>query len=141
MPADRVVVGGLDRTDAYAAGWPLEVARRGAFVALDHVGWEDSDHLGDAERVALVAELVEAGHGNRVLLSTGATGVSKGEPADARTPDLPFSHLLASFVPLLKAHGVGDDDVQRILVDNPRELLAVATNARASQTVPTPPGR
>ena len=38
LPADRVVVGGLDRKDAVAAGAPLEVARRGAFVALDHVG-------------------------------------------------------------------------------------------------------
>ena len=141
LPADRVVVGGLDRREAYAAGWPLEVARRGAFVALDHVGWDDADHLGDAERVALAAELVEAGHGNRVLLSVGAAGVSKGEAADARTPDLPFSHLLTAFVPLLKAKGLGDDDLQQILVDNPRELLAVAANARAPQTVTTPPGR
>src|SRR5690606_28374889 len=69
LPADRVVVGGLDRRDAVAAGAPLEVARRGAYVALDHVGTEDDTHLTDDERAALVAGLVEAGFADRVLLS------------------------------------------------------------------------
>ena len=80
LPADRVVVGGLDRRDAVAAGAPLEVAERGAFVALDHVGLEDDDHVTDTERAALVAELVEAGHGDRILLSSNAIGVAKGQP-------------------------------------------------------------
>ena len=121
IPSHRVVVGGLDRTEAYAAGWPLEVADRGAYVAFDHVGAACADYVTDAERVALVAELIAAGHGDRVLLSTGATGVSKGEPG----VDVPYSHVLTAFVPLLRAQGVGDDDVQRILVDNPRDLLSL----------------
>ncbi|GAA2345058.1 hypothetical protein [Dactylosporangium salmoneum] len=121
LPADRVVVGGLDRKDAVAAGAPLEVAARGAYVGLDHVGTEDDDHITDAVRAALVAELVEAGHGNRVLLSSSATGVAKGHPAN----DLPYSYVLTTFVPRLKAQGLGDEDVRRILADNPRDLLSV----------------
>ena len=39
--------------------------------------------------------------------------------------DLPYSHVLTTFVPLLKAHGLSDEDAQRILVDNPRNLLTV----------------
>ncbi|MFJ6559851.1 phosphotriesterase [Streptomyces sp. NPDC091412] len=121
LPADRVVVGGLDRKDAVAAGAPAKVAGRGAYVALDHVGTEDAEHLTDAERAALVAVLVQAGLGDRILLSASATGVAKGHPAN----DLPYSHVLTAFVPLLKARGLGDDDVRRILVANPRDLLAV----------------
>ncbi|WP_329029476.1 phosphotriesterase [Streptomyces sp. NBC_01423] len=121
LPADRVVVGGLDREDAVAAGAPLEVARRGAYVALDHAGTRDEDHVTDAERVALVLELAEAGLIGRVLLSAGATGVAKGHPGN----DLPYSHVLTHFVPLLKDKGLGEDDVRRILVDNPRDLLSV----------------
>ncbi|MGF1339734.1 phosphotriesterase [Streptomyces flavovirens] len=121
LPADRVVVGGLDRDDAVAAGACLEVARRGAYVALDHVGARDEDHVTDAERVALVLELAEAGLIGRVLLSAGATGVAKGHPGN----DLPYSHVLTDFVPLLKDKGLGEDDVRRILVDNPRDLLSV----------------
>ncbi|KOX48210.1 MULTISPECIES: phosphotriesterase family protein [Streptomyces] len=121
LPADRVVVGGLDRKDAVAAGTPLEVARRGAYVALDHVGTQDEDHVTDAERIALVMELAEAGLTGRVLLSAGATGVAKGHPGN----ELPYSHVLSDFVPLLKDKGLGEDDVRRIVVGNPRDLLSV----------------
>ncbi|MFG1945432.1 phosphotriesterase [Nonomuraea sp. NPDC048826] len=121
LPADRVVVGGLDRQDAVAAGAPAAVAARGAYAALDHVGTEDDAHVTDAARAALVAELIEAGHGARVLLSSSATGVAKGHPAN----DVRYSHVLTTFVPLLKEAGVGDEDVRRILVDNPRDLLPV----------------
>jgi phosphotriesterase-related protein len=129
LPADRVVVGGLDRTHAYAAGAPAEVARRGAFVALDHVGWDDAapgaGHLTDDERADLVVELVRAGHGDRILLSSSAVGVAKGHPEDQPTPDLTYSHVLSTFVPLLRSRGLGEGDVQRLLVDNPRDLLTV----------------
>lgn len=121
LPADRVVVAGLDRKDAVAAGAPLEVALRGAYVALDHVGVEDEDHITDAERAALVADLVRAGHGDRVLLSSSATGAAKGHAGN----DLPYSYILTTFVPLLKTQGLSDEDAQRILVDNPRDLLSV----------------
>ncbi|MEZ7125611.1 phosphotriesterase [Nonomuraea sp. AD125B] len=123
LPADRVVIGGLDRADALAAGAPLEVARRGAYVALDHVGSGVSSDGGvtDEDRAALVLDLVQAGHGERVLLSANAIGVAKGHPGN----DLPFSHVLSEFVPLLTARGLGDEDVRRILAGNPRDLLSV----------------
>ncbi|MEU3730921.1 phosphotriesterase [Streptomyces sp. NPDC033538] len=121
LPAGRVAVGGLDRKDAVAAGAPLEVARRGAYAALDHVGVADEDHVTDAERAALVADLVRAGFADRILLSGSATGVAKGHLGN----DLPYSHVLTTFVPLLKAQGLSDEDVRHLLVVNPRELLSV----------------
>ena len=121
LPADRVVVGGLDRRDAIATGAPLEIARRGAYVALDHVGADDGVHATDDERATLVRELVDAGHGDRILLSSNATGVSVGEPGR----DLPFSYILSTFVPLLTVQGLGVTDIQHILADNPRDLLSV----------------
>jgi phosphotriesterase-related protein len=122
LPADRVLVGGLDRTDAVSAGAALEVARRGAFVGLDHVGLDDDDeYVTDRERAALVIELVAVGHGHRILLSSNAIGVAKGLP----DYDLPFSHVVSAFVPLLRSLGLSDEDAQRILVDNPRDLLSM----------------
>lgn len=121
LPADRVVVGGLDRKDAVADGAPLAVASRGAYVALDHVGVEGDDHVSDAERVAVVVELVAAGLGDRVLLSSNATGVAKGHAGS----EVPYSYVLSTFVPLLEAHGVGHPDLRQILVENPRALLSV----------------
>ena len=130
LPADRVVVGDLDRADAVAAGWPAAVAERGAYVAIDHVGLnDDDDFVRDAERAALVAELVAAGHADRVLLSGNAIGVAKGHPAY----ELPYAHVLTAFVPLLASHGVADEDIQRILVANPRDLLDGALSRRATE--------
>jgi phosphotriesterase-related protein len=119
LTADRVVVGGLDREGAVAAGAPGKVAERGAYVAIDHIGSER--HVTDRERATLVAALVEAGHGERVLLSSSATGLAKGHPAT----ETPYSHVLTAFVPLLRQQGLTDEDVQRLLVTNPATLLTV----------------
>lgn len=121
LSADRVAIGGLDRKDAVAAGAHLEVVRRGAFVAIDNVGRDDEDHVTDRVRAALITELVKAGHGDRILLSSNAIGVAKGQP----DYEVPFSYVLSSFVPVLTAHGLDEAATQRILVDNPREFLAV----------------
>ena len=122
LPADRVMVGGMDRRDAATAGAVQTVAARGAYVVLDHVGLnDDAGYLTDKERAELVLDLVNAGHVDRILLSAGAVGVAKGQP----DYDLPFSHVLSTFMPLLASMGLSDEDAQRILVDNPRNLLTV----------------
>ncbi|CAN7531658.1 phosphotriesterase [Arthrobacter sp. LjRoot78] len=118
--ADRVLVGDLDRKDA--AGSAVEVAGRGAFVGIDHVGLSDHpDYLSDRARAEMVLELVEAGHADKIILSGNSIGVAKGLPEY----NLPYSHILTTFVPFLKARGLGEEDAQRILVDNPRNLLTV----------------
>lgn len=120
LQADRVLVGGLDRKDADGAA--LEVARRGAFVGIDHVGLNDhADYLTDHERAELVLKLVAAGHADKIILSGNSIGVAKGQP----DYDLPFSHVMSTFAPFLKAQGLNDEDARRILVDNPRNLLTV----------------
>jgi phosphotriesterase-related protein len=120
IEADRVLVGGLDRKDA--AGSAFDVAARGAFVGIDHVGLNDQpDYLTDHERAELVLGLVTAGHADKVILSGNSIGVAKGVPEY----DLLFSYVLATFVPFLKSQGLSDEDARRILVDNPRNLLTV----------------
>ena len=118
--ADRVLVGDLDRRDA--AGAALQVAGRGAFVGIDHVGLsDDADYLTDHERAELVFGLVEAGHADKIILSGNSIGVAKGLPEC----NLPYSHVLTTFVPFLKARGLSEEDARGILVDNPRNLLTV----------------
>lgn len=120
LPADRVVVGGLDRRDAVSSGAPAQVAERGAYVAIDHIGLDDdSEFLSDDERATLVLDLIDARHVERILLSSNAIGVAVGMETD----DLPFTHVLTSFVPLLRARGASDESITRMLVDNPRDLL------------------
>jgi phosphotriesterase-related protein len=118
--AGRVLVGDLDRRDA--KGSAVEVAARGAFVGIDHVGLNDhADYLTDQERAELVLELVRGGHADKIILSGNSIGVAKGLPEY----NLPYSHVLTTFVPYLHARGLGEDDARRILVENPRSLLTV----------------
>jgi phosphotriesterase-related protein len=118
--ADRVLVGGLDRRDAKDSA--VQVAARGAFVGIDHVGLNDhADYVTDQERAELVLELVKAGHTDKIILSGNSIGVAKGVPEY----NLPFSHVLTTFVPFLKSRGLREEDARRILVDNPRNLLTV----------------
>jgi phosphotriesterase-related protein len=121
--ADRVVVGGLDRKDV--GGVARAVAERGAYVAIDHIGTEGlhggTDYLTDAERIALVVELVDAGFADRILLSSSATGQAYGHEAT----DVSFSQVLTAFAPALETAGLAPDVVQRFLVANPAALLPV----------------
>jgi phosphotriesterase-related protein len=121
IPADRVVMADIDRNDAVAAGWPTEVARRGAWVAIDHAGSTDSQYVSDAERVALVVSLVNDGYAERILISSSATGVSFGEPGN----DIAFSAVLTGFIPQLRAAGLVESTIQQILTTNPANLLSV----------------
>lgn len=120
LPADRVVVGGLDRKDA--AGTAVEIARMGAYVGIDHVGLnDDSSYLNDSERAALVLELVEAGCTDRILLSSNAIGAAFGQP----DYDLPYGHVLTSFLPFLQKQGLSEADARLITAENPQRLLSV----------------
>ena len=96
------------------------MVRVGAYAAIDSIGVnDDAALLTDVARAALVATLVNAGHGDRILLSSNAIGVAKGLPQR----DIAYTHVLTSFVPLLRAEGLSNEALQRILVDNPRDLL------------------
>lgn len=119
LPAERVVVGGLDRSGAAAAGLPLAIAMQGYYVAIDHVGTEGGAYLTDEERAQLVVELLTAGHGDRVLLSSSAIGVAVGVPSH----DVGYSRVLTDFVPLLRSRGVDEASIDRILIGNPSDLL------------------
>lgn len=119
--AHRVLMRDMDRRDAVAQGWPQRIVAMGARVALDHVGSTDPDHIHDAERVALVAELVAAGHVDRIFLSSTATGVAFGVPGN----DLPFTHLLTHFVPMLRAAGLTQAQIEQMLITNPAQWLSV----------------
>lgn len=122
---DRVVMGDMDRCDAVAKGWSLEVARAGAYVAIDHIGSADPNYLDDAARVALVVELIEAGFADRILLSSSTTGVAFGVPGN----DLPYSDVLTKFVPMLLEAGILQEQVDQILITNAARLLSVIGEA------------
>ena len=122
LKPERILIGGMDRRDAVANGWPMAVARMGARIGIDHIGTEDAAHITDAERVALVVDLIEAGFTDRIILSSSATGVAFGEPGN----DRPYSDVLTKFVPALQAAGVSQEQIGQMLIGNAAQLLSVS---------------
>lgn len=126
IDASRVIIGSIDRQGAVASKSAIEIASRGAYVAIDHIGWGSEDgYVSDAERVKLVIELLEAGFVERILLSTSAVGIAKGHEAK----DLAYDYLLSTFVPLLCKAGVTEEQVRTLLEENPQRVLMVDESA------------
>lgn len=102
---NRVVIGHLGNLVDPAVYVHKTICRRGAYVAFDRQGGN-----GDAQQVPLVMALLEAGFADRLMFSSDA---SRG-----------YGKTLTAFLPKLKAAGVTDDVLHRIVVDNPRRFLA-----------------
>jgi len=82
-----------------------QICRRGAFVGFDRQGGNN-----DAQQVPMVMALVEAGFADHLLFSADA---SSG-----------YAKTVTVFLPKLKAAGLADDVLHRIMYDNPRRFLA-----------------
>lgn len=122
LAPDRIVMSGMDRADAVANGWAMKLAEAGAWVGIDHVGATDPDFIDDVGRVALVKDLIDAGHAPRILLSASATGVAFGVPGNDRN----YADLLTGFVPMLLDAGISKDQIDQILIANTAQLLSVS---------------
>jgi phosphotriesterase-related protein len=94
------------------------LARRGVFVGFDRV--TINAIIPDEKRVAMVLAFLEAGHADKLLLSsdfsTGRALKKNGGPGIAQT--------VTAFGPMLTKAGVSEAVLRRILTDNPRRFLA-----------------
>ncbi|WES64369.1 hypothetical protein P0L94_18125 [Microbacter sp. GSS18] len=123
VPLDRVVIGHSgDSTDL---DYLRELADEGSFLGFDRFGMT---HVGsDDDRVRMLLALLERGYGDRIVLSHDAAVFSRVTPPSWRaqtTPDWHMEHLFTGILPRLRAAGVDDAEVDRLLVENPRRVLA-----------------
>ncbi|ODT72873.1 MAG: esterase [Pelagibacterium sp. SCN 63-23] len=93
------------------------VFSRGAWIEYDHVGRDPDDEV-----LALVLRTLEAGHGERLLLSHDLGWYDPAQPGGG-TPR-PYTHLVASFLPALRGAGVDEATITRLTHDNPFEAFA-----------------
>ncbi|MBX4997311.1 phosphotriesterase family protein [Rhizobium lentis] len=98
-------------------GYNVAVAERGAWIEYDHVG-----RAGDDEVAELVIKALEAGCGDRLLLSHDRGWFDPALPMGG-TPK-PYTHLSAVLLPELKRRGVDDGTLMRLTHENPFEAFA-----------------
>lgn len=119
----RVVIGHLNDIEKDPSAAPLAIAKRGANVGFDHSGRPDDPRLD--EYVRTIRAVLEAGYEDRIFLSSDF-----GKEKYLRKNGGPgIDMTVTTFVPRLRRAGVDDATIHRILVENPRRLLAFVPKA------------
>lgn len=111
----RVVIGHCDLRDNLDT--VLRIIERGAYVQFDTIG--KNSYYPDEKRVAMLAELARRNLTGRVMLSMDITRRShlhaNGGPG--------FNYLLKTFVPMMRAAGIGPDAITQMLQHNPHHFF------------------
>ena len=101
---------------------------RGATAGMDRFGL---DMFNPTEaRVATIAVLAQQGYADRMVLAHDAScyidyfsGQASQDMLDAAAPNWNFRHIPDDVLPALSAAGVSDDDLELMLVGNPRRYF------------------
>jgi phosphotriesterase-related protein len=119
----NLCIGHVCCLDDPAADIATQIARRGAYVGFDRVTLNGT--MPDANRVVMAMALVEAGHADKLLLSSDFYSV----PSLKREGGPGFAQTATVFGPMLRAAGMPEATVRMILNDNPRRFLAFTPRA------------
>jgi phosphotriesterase-related protein len=102
---ERVVIGHLGNLIDQNVYVQKTICRRGAFIGFDRQGRNS-----DADQVPMVMALLEAGYADHLLFSSDASS--------------DYARTVTAFLPQMKAAGVEERVLRRIMVNNPRRFLA-----------------
>ena len=108
----------------------VDLAQTGIWLEYDLFGLENSyypynpsfDMPNDGGRMAHVLALIAAGHQDQLLLSHDIAYKS----SLVKYGGYGYHHLLVNVVPRLRAKGVDDAGLRRLLVENPTRAFAFA---------------
>jgi phosphotriesterase-related protein len=101
-----------------------ELLERGPFIGMDRYGVEVI--LADEKRNATVMTLLERGHADRMFLSADACAEFDWFPTELveqATPNWKSTHVFDEIVPQLREAGMTDEQLDHMLVENPKRWL------------------
>jgi phosphotriesterase-related protein len=118
----RVIIG--HSGDSEDLGYLRGLMERGSTIGMDRFGLE---HLLPTEkRVEVIARLCAEGYAGKMVLSHDANCWSDAmtEEAKRRTrPRWHYTHIPDDILPALRKAGVGEDQIDQMLVRNPRAIF------------------
>jgi phosphotriesterase-related protein len=126
VPAHRIVIGHSCGTDDH--DYHMKIAGRGSYLGFDRFGLDllQPDDL----RVAALVKVVEAGAAAQVVVSHDTVWCWRGQPLPdpaaiaAAAPNWHPLHFVRNISPRLRAAGVGQEQIDMMMVDNPRRFFA-----------------
>lgn len=121
---NRIIIGHSCGTDDH--DYHMGIARGGSYLGFDRFGLDIV--FPDEKRVASLAAAIQAGGGDRCIVSHDSVWCWKGQPfppgmleavPDAFDP----THFDRKIVPRLKERGITDAQIDRLVVENPRRFF------------------
>jgi predicted metal-dependent phosphotriesterase family hydrolase len=94
------------------------------FKAVGQGAWVEYDGISESsldKHINLVKSMIDRGFIHRTLLSQDAGWYSVGEPGGGNYRN--YGTLFTRFIPELKKSGVSEEQVRKLLVDNPKQAL------------------
>ena len=119
LDLDRVMISHLG--DRRADQNLLALARRGAYLSIDNIGYDGDGYPADGVRAENVIMLRDAGYARQVVLGTDVGSTDFLHAYGGRG----YDWLLTSFVPRLHHLDVDPADVERLTTSNMADLLAI----------------
>jgi phosphotriesterase-related protein len=119
-PPGRTIFCHMDRSVA-DIGVHRELCARGIYMEYDTVA--RPRHHSDAREIGIVAEMLEAGHGARLLMGTDATRARLRAYSGPSAPGL--GYMLEKFIPAMEQRGVARPQIEAIFVGNPARAFSI----------------
>lgn len=123
----RTIICHLDRT-LFATEDFIALAKTGCYCEQDLFGWEtrhyplsDIDMPNDAIRIGYIQALTDAGHLDQVLVSHDVDSKVRLKPYGGEG----YEHIIQNVLPIMRRKGFGEDEIDRIMVGNPRRALTI----------------
>src|SRR5262245_44217756 len=127
----RVIIGHSGDSDDL--GYLRGLMERGSTIGMDRFGLEHL--LPTAKRVEVIAKLCTEGYAGKMVLSHDAncwTDMITEEEKRRVRPLWHYNHISDDILPALRKAGVSEDQIEQMLVENPRAIFAAtAAGGRA----------
>ena len=124
----RTIMGHLDRT-VFSYNVLSQLAQSGCYLEYDLFGLESSyypladiDLPSDAQRIGFIRRLIADGHRDRIVIAHDICFKARLVQYGGHG----FAHILENIAPRMRRKGVKDDDIQAILIENPKRVLTFA---------------
>lgn len=91
--------------------------KRGVYIEFDTIG--KNSYLADEIRAQFIKTLCEEGWGDKLIMSVDLTRRSHLKINGG----IGYSYLLEKFVPMLEEIGLTKEDLEKMLIENPRKIL------------------
>ncbi|MBM3271579.1 MAG: aryldialkylphosphatase [Candidatus Sericytochromatia bacterium] len=124
-PTDRVIISHIDRT-IFDEERLLRLAGTGVVIEFDLFGqenafypWSDIDMPNDAGRLKLIRALIARGHLAQVVISHDICYRTRL----TRFGGHGYGHIFENVLPMMRARGFSEAEIDAIIVHNPRRLL------------------